>query len=518
MNADRLTDLSQATVAISLAIVLILALRRPLRAWLGARAAYFLWLLVPMTVVAVLLPAPAHEAHLVSAATAVIGMPQQMTGAIVPGEGSSLPAWLLSAWLLGVGVALWLFARRQARFNRSVVRQARAPYDQVIDHGPAVFGVFRPRIVLPADFQTRYSADEQTLVIAHEQAHVRRGDVQAQALAVGLRCVFWFNPLVHFAAGRFRFDQELACDATVLANFPAARRTYGDAMLKTQLAELGLPIGCTWQSSHSLKERITMLKSSVPSTSRRLLAQSGLVAGCLFAACAVWATQTPAPAVTASARAQTFDSRFDIRVDGVASGKPRMLSKAGEAAAFSVKQPSGTWQVSLGYRAIDGNKIDVSGVISHDGVVISRPRLTVEAGVESGIGVSTLDGKSLLEFKLVVSQFDGKMPSPGETPMPTLTTITARDQLAAPAYPVEAKGISGKIVLNVLVGADGAVKDVKVESASPSHVFDASAIKAAYSWKFTPASRQSDGKKVEGWVRVPVTFEADKTPAPKTAS
>jgi bla regulator protein blaR1 len=513
MNADRLTDLSQATVAISLAIVLILALRRPLRAWLGARAAYFLWLLVPMTVVAVLLPAPPHEPRFVTAATAVIGMPGSMTVAVAPGDTSVLPALLLSFWLSGAVVALSLFAWRQRRFNRSVVRQAQEAYDRILDHGPAVAGVFRPRIVLPADFHTRYSADEQILVIAHEQAHVRRGDIQTQAVAIGLRCVFWFNPLVHIAADRFRFDQELACDATVLANFPAARRTYGGAMLKTQLAEPGLPIGCTWQSSHPLKERITMLKSSMPSTSRRLFAQSGLVAGCLFAACAVWAAQAPAPSNLAFAQAQLFDSRFDITVDGVAGGKPRMLSRAGEAAAFSVEQPSGKWQVTLDYRSIDGKKIDVSGVISHDGVVVSRPHLVVDAGVEAGVGASTPDGKSLLEFKLVVRESDGEVPPAAQAPMPmpTLTKLTSQDQIATPAYPVEANGMTGEIVLNVLVDADGTVEDVKIESASPSHVFDASATKAAYSWKFSPASRQSDGQKVEGWVRVPVRFSPEKT-------
>ena len=30
-------------------------------------------------------------------------------------------------------------------------------------------------------------------------------------------CANWFNPLVHLAAHRLRTDQELACDATVIA-------------------------------------------------------------------------------------------------------------------------------------------------------------------------------------------------------------------------------------------------------------------------------------------------------------
>ena len=81
--------------------------------------------------------------------------------------------------------------------------------------------------------------------------------------------MFWFNPLVHLAAARFRFDQELACDAAVIARHPDSRRRYGAAMLKTQRAEFGLPMGCHWQSSHPLKERVAMLKQAPPSRPTR---------------------------------------------------------------------------------------------------------------------------------------------------------------------------------------------------------------------------------------------------------
>lgn len=264
-----------------------------------------------------------------------------------------------------------------------------------------------------------------------------------------------------------------------------------------------------------------MLKSSVPGNTHRRLAQAGLVAGCLAIACGVWAAQSPAPTAAVVADA-LFDSRFDINVDGVPSGKPRTLSKVGESVAFAVGEGSKRWDVELTYRSTDDDKIDVSGVIRHDGSVVSRPRLLILPGIQSAVGVSTPDGKSLLEFKFTVTSSKGdNLPANGPAvaapaAMPVITRVTAADTLTTPVYPQEAKGISGKIVLKVLVGADGTVKDVKVESAQPSHVFDASAIKAAYSWKFTPASRASDGKKVEGWVRVPVSFEADKKAAPES--
>jgi BlaR1 peptidase M56 len=102
------------------------------------------------------------------------------------------------------------------------------------------------------------------------------------ALALLSHCVFWFNPLVYLALGWLRHDQELACDEQVLSNLPHAdcetRRIYADALLKAQLATQAawrMPIGCHWQSTHPLKERITMLRNPLPGSARR-------VAGILF--------------------------------------------------------------------------------------------------------------------------------------------------------------------------------------------------------------------------------------------
>src|SRR3546814_2308116 len=100
---------------------------------------------------------------------------------------------------------------------------------------PAVVGL-RARIVLPADFDVRYSADERALILAHERNHRARGDVAGNALIAALRCVYWFNPLLWIAADRFRRDPELACGANLFARPPPARRAYGAAMVKNQIS------------------------------------------------------------------------------------------------------------------------------------------------------------------------------------------------------------------------------------------------------------------------------------------
>ena len=206
--------------------------------------------------------------------------------------------------MLGALLTVLWFARQQRGFRLGLgTLQRRADglqQAQAVDGLPAAMGLWKPAIVLPADFDARYSSEQRALMVAHERMHIVRGDLHANALTAALRCVFWFNPLLHVAARHFRHDQELACDLRVIARHPHARRAYGEAMFKTQLALHPLPLGCHWLAggnrSHPLKERIAMLKQPVPSLTRwiggaALVAVLGLGVG--FAA---WSAQ-PARAV-----------------------------------------------------------------------------------------------------------------------------------------------------------------------------------------------------------------------------
>jgi beta-lactamase regulating signal transducer with metallopeptidase domain len=302
MAADLLRMLLMGALASSASLLLVRLLRSPLRRAAGARAAYWLWLLVPAVTVAVLLPAPS-QMLLPPTAT----LPAQIQSLLVVAVGESSPgraAWItpaLCAWAAGATGMLVAILLRQRAFLRSLgpleadtrgmLRGPRVP-------APMLIGAWRARIVLPADFESRYSPAEQELVLAHERAHARRGDVAINLLASLALCVFWFNPLAYRALAWLRTDQELACDAAVLAGRMASRRAYAGALLKTQLAAQSAwrePIGCRWQSTHPLKERILMIKRPLPGFARRL-AGVGIALGLTTAAgYAAWAGQPPAP-------------------------------------------------------------------------------------------------------------------------------------------------------------------------------------------------------------------------------
>jgi len=299
MIAELLALLAEMAVASAAALALVLGLRKPVRRRFGAEAAYALWLLLPLSLLAMALPTPGLAPELATLRGAV--------AQVLPADPARLPmpageaaTRLAFTWLAGTLLAgAWLFLC-QRRFVAGLGPLRRRPDGLVqslaVRGLPAVLGL-RPRIVLPGDFDQRYSAIERELVLAHEFLHLRRGDVPVNMLFGLLRCLLWFNPLIHLSAGFFRQDQELSCDAEVLRRHPGHRRVYGDAMLKTELAEQPLPLGCHWTGHHPLKERLTMLKNA-PVSPRRRQAGLSLAAGLVLAVSTLaWAAQ-PAQAPT----------------------------------------------------------------------------------------------------------------------------------------------------------------------------------------------------------------------------
>ncbi|HEY2252875.1 MAG TPA: M56 family metallopeptidase [Planctomycetaceae bacterium] len=76
---------------------------------------------------------------------------------------------------------------------------------------PATVGWRRPLVLLPPGWKG-WSRDERRVVLAHEVAHVARGDYPAWLLAQLSLALHFYHPLVHWLARRLRLEQELAAD------------------------------------------------------------------------------------------------------------------------------------------------------------------------------------------------------------------------------------------------------------------------------------------------------------------
>src|SRR5690606_39182173 len=273
-----LVAMLEMNLAAAAAIILVMLARRMMHTLMGPDATYLMWAIVPVAMPATLLPS-----RTVRIFTQAVPFSAQDTSAapLIAGEASGIDwsgigaGFLVLVWAAGAVAMLIFLAKRQRRFMEDVgLRKA----------GPAVVGFFYPHVVTPADFSHRFSDQERKLILAHEQIHLERHDIRINALATLVRCLCWFNPLVHVGARRLRADQELSCDAAVIERRPRARRAYAETLLKTQLAERPLPVGCywppegSWATSHPLTERIAMLTRSPFYHRRRLAAATGALA------------------------------------------------------------------------------------------------------------------------------------------------------------------------------------------------------------------------------------------------
>jgi beta-lactamase regulating signal transducer with metallopeptidase domain len=384
MANDIVRTLLVASMLAGLVILLLCAIRTPLRRIFGARVAYLAWFAVPATMLAMAvaelstmrMPAPVLEVvtplrHLASAGLSDAGM------AGTPWE--QWQTWLVAAWLAIAAAMLAWYGEAHRRYRQRLGllrREGGIHYSIRKDEGPAVVGLWRPIVVVPADFARRYTPQEQQLILAHEAVHVRRRDPLMNALCALMQCALWFHPLVHLAARRFRLDQELACDAAVMHAHPALQRSYADAMLKTQLSAQAVLIHCHWQSTHPLKERIMQLQQTPPTKLRRAFGRITIAA--LVAACGYGA-------MAANAGVESTD-KYMINMKMTAGGEtstPALLVQEGVPAAVA----SGKWRTELLLTRASGNSVFVKAVIKHDDRIVSNPGLLVPIGETAAVAV-----------------------------------------------------------------------------------------------------------------------------------
>ncbi len=277
MLADLVSAFVRANGFAGLAILLVLAIRIPARRFLGAQAAYALWLAAPLAFLASFVPGSEAPSAAEAAAPLTAALPAALPLAV-----------LAMVWLGGVALAASLVVLGQLRF----LARARSGLA-----GPAVVGVISPRLVTPANLRDTFTDAECALIRAHERAHIDRNDPRTNALIATAQVLCWFNPLVHLAAWYARLDQELACDATVMATRSRDRKLYAQTMLKTQLAAgPALPLGCHWLAgAHPLETRIGHLKYPAVAPARQTAGAAAALTLALGAAYLAWASQPPTP-------------------------------------------------------------------------------------------------------------------------------------------------------------------------------------------------------------------------------
>lgn len=297
-----MSDAALIWVASNLAVSTALAVT----AWLIQRRARFttvahlLWitalvkLVTPPLFGVPVLAAPADNAGAARSAPAVVDPGLDL----VPAAQASVwtvDAWtfLTCAWLLGSACVLAWSLWRVARFDKllrssslaapaSLESQLQSLCDRLDLPAPPALRLTtaripplvwwiggRPRVYLPAAMLDSLPSQQLRWVLAHELAHVRRGDHFVRWIE-WLTCVgFWWNPVTWWARRNLRRNEELCCDALVLRALQGDRHDYANSLLTAVefLAEPGLrppAMASEINSGGFLRRRFEMIVAKTP--------------------------------------------------------------------------------------------------------------------------------------------------------------------------------------------------------------------------------------------------------------
>ncbi len=97
---------------------------------------------------------------------------------------------------------------------------------------PFILGLLRPKIYLPSVMEEGH----RRYVLAHERAHLQRGDHLWKQIGFAALTIHWFNPLCWLAYSLLCKDIELACDEKVIrSGTPDYKKHYSEALLACSL-------------------------------------------------------------------------------------------------------------------------------------------------------------------------------------------------------------------------------------------------------------------------------------------
>jgi hypothetical protein len=232
-------------------------------------------------------------------------------------------------------------------------------------------------ILLPIPaFETLASADAES-VLAHELAHVRRGDFLANGVQTVVEILFFFHPAVRWLSRTVRDERELCCDDDAV-QATGSRIVYARALAQLELLRSSFGAGRLALSADggTLLRRIQRLADATDSRTDGSLSSHLMLtlalAATLACVASVGSVVLP-PTMRAQAAMQPAADRYTVHaydpageftitfergrptratIDGIAIARERLIARGdslflpwGEARHFAVRlRPDGfTW-------------------------------------------------------------------------------------------------------------------------------------------------------------------------------
>ena len=314
-----LTWMATATLFTFLLAVAALAGERALRTigrqgrgpWLVALAAAVVWPIVaPLTDSLVVTPASDGGKATVPVVRSTIDMLASTLPPVPAPWFARADALVLTLWgIVSAALLVRLFlgwrALSIAARSASPGIIAGVPVLVTPAIGPAVFGIRRPRLLMPR-WLLDLDAPQQTLALQHEREHGNARDPQLLLLcAIAIAIVPW-NAGVWWIARRLRLAMELDCDARVLRVARDPGR-YGKLLLFMAERQSHMRLASMLAESNShLSRRISAMNASRPTKPMLRVALLTLIVTGVLACSAKYGNDlVTAPSSPGSATAST---------------------------------------------------------------------------------------------------------------------------------------------------------------------------------------------------------------------
>lgn len=173
-------------------------------------------------------------------------------------------SWLIGLWIASSAIVLLLLVIAAAGLRRIAGKSTLSRIggqDVLLSEslGPAVFGVFRPRILLPR-WLAHQDSSLGSYVLHHEREHLAARDQTLLMLALlGVASMPW-NPALWWQLRRLRAAIEMDCDLRVLRH-GADPREYSEALFTVSQQSTATPLGAValTEPVSDLEQRISIM-------------------------------------------------------------------------------------------------------------------------------------------------------------------------------------------------------------------------------------------------------------------
>jgi len=299
-----------------------------------------IWIAALLLAVAVpvfgLLPATSSGVAPMGAVALDLGLPEVVElgerGVLAGLSSGALVLWMGLSALLGLG--LLRSVRRLALKSRGWATEVRAGTAVLVsdDVGPAVFGLWRPTVILPV-WMWDLPEDQLGLIVRHEVEHIRAGDPWAVGFLLVMRVAAPWHPGVWLLTAGLRQAIEIDCDRRVLVGHRDVRG-YGETVLVVAARMRpgpAQPVAAFTESVRFIKRRLLVMTQP----QRRLGRYGVLGVAALAAVVLVGACETPLP---------SFSPEEPLEVETVYTGSVEIPAPADASlqAEAEVADPSFT--------------------------------------------------------------------------------------------------------------------------------------------------------------------------------